>query len=116
MKKYLKWFFIIIVILLVISCSKQGIREIAKNRVKEHVLENGLQVVVVEKHGTPAVSIVIAYKVGGNYETIEQKAVRRSKYFTLVMSGIPPEKARIFRDWTWPKVKMICLGEAHPIR
>jgi len=50
------------------------------------------------------------------HETEKQKKERRERYLILRFFGICPRLAVIYRDWTDNKIKMICRGEAVPIR
>ena len=48
--------------------------------------------------------------------TEEQKKIRRLCYNILRAGGVSAKQAVKFRDWSNPKVIMIALGEAKPMR
>lgn len=50
------------------------------------------------------------------HETPEQKFKRKMKYIELKEAGQSARRARIFRDWSLNRVRMICEGRADPIR
>ncbi|MFO7766532.1 MAG: pitrilysin family protein [Pelovirga sp.] len=68
-------FFIILLLLSALSCPVVATAANLSDRVQEHQLENGLTVLLLERHSSPTVAAYISFKVGSVNENSEQRGI-----------------------------------------
>ncbi len=65
--------FLFLLVLVVLLPASSGWSQTLADKVQEHRLENGLTLLMVERHDSPTISAYITFKVGGTDETSEHR-------------------------------------------